>query len=160
MDDRELDYTLMNIQRYGGSTSSMLMTSAAMSMKLMVFLLRMAKKGLMSLKFSDNYQKFLGKTGGNFTVYNIPLSKDHAERLQENLEKIADLEDTLSGTKNPRRKTEIHKAIEKIKADMPEYAQQSSAALIFAPCQKSTAWTILCRWLWPIRISHYLKTGF
>lgn len=136
MEDRDMDYTLMNIQRYGGGMTSLLMTSTAMSMKLMVFLLRMAKKGLMSLKFSKDYERFLGKTGGNFAVYNIPLSKEHAERLQENLDKIADLEDTLAETKNPRRKTEIRKEIEKIKADMPEYEQLEKLGIDFCALPK------------------------
>lgn len=131
MDDRDLDYTLMNVQRYGGGVSSILMTSTAMSMKLMVFLLRMAKKGLMSLKYSNDYTKFLEKTGGNFAVYNIPLSKAHTEHFKENMEKIASLESSLAETKSPRKKAELRQQIKAVKADMPELLQLEKLGVDF-----------------------------
>lgn len=136
LDNRDFDYTLMDVQRYGGGISSLFMTSTTMSMKLMVFLLRMAKKGLMSLKYANDYQKFLEKTGGNFSVYNIPLSKEHTERLKDNMDKMADLEDSLKETKNPRKKAGLRKQIEAVKADMPEFAQLEKLGIDFCALPK------------------------
>lgn len=123
MDDRDLDYTMMNIQRYSGGTMSLVMLSTSMSVKLLTFLLRMAKKGLTSIKFADAYRDFMRKTEGDFTVYNIPLPQEHAEKLQENLEKVHELEAELEAAKNPLKKGSLRKEIARIEKDMPEIEQ-------------------------------------
>lgn len=123
MDNRDLEYTFMDIQRYSGGITHLLMASMQLQMKLLVFLYRMARKGLVSLKFATNYEKFLERSGGEHTIYNIPLSSRSAEKLKDNIDKITDLEAELENTKNPAHKTQIRKEIEKIKEDMPEIKQ-------------------------------------
>lgn len=123
MDNRDIEYTMMDVQRYGGTVMSFLMMGMQMEMKLLIFLMRMAKEGLLKLKYSTDMENFIKQTEGDFTLYNIPLSEDRAEMLANNMDRIADLEEELGVTKNPVRKNAIRKEIEAIKKDMPEFEQ-------------------------------------
>ncbi len=119
----DFDQVLMNIKSYGGSMTSLLIQSTTISVKLLVFLYRMARKQLVSYKFGTDYMNFLEKTGGKFTVYNIPLSEKHAMLFQEKLELIYELEDELVATKNPIKKSSLQKRIDGLRQEMPEIEQ-------------------------------------
>ncbi len=117
------DQVLMNIKSYGGSMSHLLIQSGVVSVRLMIYLLRMARKRLLSYKFGTDYMNFLEKTKGSFTVYNIPLSEEHALMLKDRLDQVYKLEEQLVTTKNPIKKASLQKRIDGIRQEMPEIEQ-------------------------------------
>ena len=117
--NREIDKVLMNINKTAGGVVSAALFSTAMTFKLVTFLLRMAKKGLASSGLVDTFKNFNQKTSGEFTVYNIPLSQDKAQKM-DNLNKL-NLE--LDNEKNPIKAASIRNNIKKLEKEIPELAQ-------------------------------------
>lgn len=121
MDDttKEFDQVMMNVQRYGGGVLMLTVLSARLSFKLLTYILRLAKKGLVSAGIADRFKDFSKKTEGSFTVYNIPLTKERAEDMQ----KLHDLELTLEKVTNPIKKSRIRNEIKSLQKNIPEIEQ-------------------------------------
>ncbi len=117
--DREVDSVLMNISKTSGGVVSALLFSATMSFKLVTFLMRMAKKGLVASGFTDAFKSFNDKTAGEYTVYNIPLTKDKAIKM----DKLNELNLELENEKNPIKAAEIRNEIKSVQNEIPEIAQ-------------------------------------
>lgn len=117
--DREVDQVLMNIKGSTGSIVSAYLFSARLTLQLLVFLMRMAKKGLVAAGFADNFKAFTQKTNGNYTVYNIPLSKEKAEKVKL----LGELELKLQKANNPLEKVSIRNEIKRLQNEIPELEQ-------------------------------------
>ncbi len=117
--DREFDQVLMNVRNSTGSIITASLLSARLSLQLVVYLMRLAKKGLLATGLADNFKAFSQLTEGKYTVYNIPLTGDGAA----NLAKLNELELTLQEEKNPLKKAGIRNEIKKLQKEMPEIAQ-------------------------------------
>lgn len=117
--DRDVDSVLMNINKTAGGVVSAMLFSATMTFKLVTFLLRMTKKGLVASGLTDAFKNFSEKTSGEYTVYNIPLSKEKAAKMKE-LNKL-NLE--LEKEKNPIKAASLRKEIKNIEKDIPEISQ-------------------------------------
>lgn len=117
--EREVDQVLMNIRNTSGSIVSVSVISARLSLQLMIFLLRLAKKGLVAAGMADQFKNFVAKTEGNYTVYNIPLSAERVEKLKE----INELELKLQDTNNPFAKAGIRNEIKELWKEIPEVEQ-------------------------------------
>lgn len=116
---REEDRVLMNISNTSGAVMSATLFSARMTFKLVTFLYRLAKKGMVALGAADKFKEFSNATGGRYTAYNIPLSDKHAKTMQE----LNKLELQLQGTKNPFAKVGLRRQIEKMKKSISELEQ-------------------------------------
>lgn len=117
--DREVDQVLMNVRNSAGSVVAVSLISARLSLKLLVFLMRLAKKGLLAAGLLDSFKSFTKLTEGKYTVYNIPLSKEGTAGLV----KMNQLELELQNEKNPVRKTKLRNDIKKLKNEIPELEQ-------------------------------------
>lgn len=117
--DREVDQVLMNVRNSAGSMISISLISARISYQLLVFLMRLAKKGMVAAGFADQFKNFTEKTEGNYTVYNIPLS---ANRIQ-NLKEINELELKVQNTNNPVVKSKLRNEIKQLRKEIPELEQ-------------------------------------
>lgn len=116
---REIDQVLMNINKTSGGIVSAALFSAAMSFKLITFLMRMAKKGLAASGLVDAFKNFNQKTSGEFTVYNIPLSQDKAWKM----DKLNKLSIELDKEKNPIKAASLRNDINKLEKEIPEVEQ-------------------------------------
>ena len=116
---REIDQVLMNINRTAGGVVSAALFSATMSFKLITFLMRMAKKGLAASGLVDAFKNFNQKTSGEFTVYNIPLSQEKAQKMY----KLNKLSLELDTEKNPIKAASLRNDIKKLEKEIPEIAQ-------------------------------------
>lgn len=130
--EREVDQVLMNIRNASGSIISVSVISARLSLQLMTFLLRMAKKGLVSAGFADEFKNFTVKTEGKYTVYNIPLSADRIE----NLKQINELELTLQETTNPVTKAKLRNEIKNLWKEFPELEQMEKLGINYCVLPK------------------------
>lgn len=120
MDDtREFDSVMMNIQRYGGGIASLTFLSARMSLKLLTYIMRLAKKGMVALGAADQFKNFSKNAEGKFTVYNIPLNKERAEIMNE----LNSLELKLQNESNSVKKAGIRNEIKKLQSKVPELEQ-------------------------------------
>lgn len=117
--EREVDQVLMNIRNMSGSITAVSLISARLSFKIVTFLLRLAKKGLVAAGFSDEFKNFIEKTEGNYTVYNIPVTAERVEKLQE----INSMELQLQDTKNPFTKAKLRNEIKELWKEIPELEQ-------------------------------------
>lgn len=117
--EREVDQVLMNIRNMSGSITTVSLISARLSFQILTFLLRLAKKGLVAAGFSDEFKNFIEKTEGNYTVYNIPLTAERVEKLQE----INSLELQLQDAKNPLVKAKLRNEIKELWKEIPEIEQ-------------------------------------
>lgn len=117
--DREINQVLMNVKGTSENVISVSLISARAAFRLLVFLMRLAKKGLVAAGISDGFKDFARRTGGNYTVYNVPLSAGKAERLKQ----IHALELKLQNTKSPAQKTALRNEIRKLYKEIPELAQ-------------------------------------
>lgn len=117
--DREVDQVLMNVRSSTKEVISISLISARITFKLLVFLMRLAKKGLLAAGMVDGFKAFTVKTNGNYTVYNIPLTKERVEKLKQ----IGELELKLENTKNPITKAGIRNEIKKLQEEIPELEQ-------------------------------------
>ena len=116
---REIDQVLMNINRTSGGIVSAALFSTALTFKLVTYLMRMAKKGLAASGLVDAFKNFNQKTSGQFTVYNIPLSQEKAQKMNT-LNKL-NLE--LDKEKNPIKAASLRSDIKKLEKEIPELAQ-------------------------------------
>ncbi len=118
-DSRDFDSVMMNIQRYGGGILSLAFMSARISFKLLTYVMRLAKKGMVAVGAADRFKDFSKNVEGNFTVYNVPLSKDRAETMKQ----LNELELKLQNESNAVKKTEIRNEIKKLQGKVPELEQ-------------------------------------
>lgn len=118
-DDREVDKILMNVRGTTGGIITASILSARITFKVLVFLLRMAKKGLVATGFADGFKKFTKQTEGNFSVYNIPLTADKAEKMVQ----LNELEIALENEKNPLKKRSLQMEIKNLQKELPELEQ-------------------------------------
>lgn len=117
--DREIDQVLMKVRGTTGSMISMSLFSARISFQLIVFLMRMAKKGLAAAGCADKFKSFMVETEGKYTIYNIPLRAGRAEKLKE----MNELELELEQTKHPLEKAVLRRELKKLQKEMPELEQ-------------------------------------
>lgn len=117
--NREVDSVLMNVRQTTGGIVSAMTFSARMSYKLVTFLLRLAKKGLLASGIADRFQDFHTKMGGDYTTYNIPLSQEKAQIVKE----MNKLELALENEKNPFVKSNLRKQLDKMENEIPEIKQ-------------------------------------
>ena len=118
-DDREVDKILMNVRGTTGGIITASILSARITFKVLVFLLRMAKKGLVATGFVDGFKEFTKQTEGNFSVYNIPLTADKAEKMVQ----LNELEIALENEKNPLKKRSLQMEIKNLQKELPELEQ-------------------------------------
>ena len=118
-DDREVDKILMNVRGTTGGIITASILSARITLAALVFLMRMAKKGLVAAGFADNFKEFMKQTEGNFTVYNIPLTADKAEKMV----RLNELELALEEEKNPMKKRNLQVEIRNLQKELPELEQ-------------------------------------
>ena len=118
-DDREVDKILMNVRGTTGGIITASILSARVTFKVLVFLLRMAKKGLVATGFADGFKEFTKQTEGNFSVYNIPLTADKAEKMVQ----LNELEIALENEKNPLKKRSLQMEIKNLQKELPELEQ-------------------------------------
>ena len=118
-DDREVDRILMNVRGTTGGIITASILSARITFKVLVFLLRMAKKGLVATGFADGFKEFTKRTEGNFSVYNIPLTADKAEKMVQ----LNELEIALENEKNPLKKRSLQMEIKNLQKELPELEQ-------------------------------------
>lgn len=118
-DDREVDKILMNVRGTTGGIITASILSARITFKVLVFLLRMAKKGLVATGFADGFKEFTKQTEGNFSVYNIPLTADKAEKMVQ----LNELEIVLENEKNPLKKRSLQMEIKNLQKELPELEQ-------------------------------------
>ncbi|MBO5259039.1 MAG: hypothetical protein J6B26_01495 [Agathobacter sp.] len=117
--DREIDQVLMNINKTAGGVVSAALFSVSMSFKLLQFLLRLAKKGMVATGLADSFKDFTVKTEGEFSVYNIPLNQERVKLVQQ----MNHLQLELQNEKNPIKAASIRNEIKKIEQEIPEIAQ-------------------------------------
>ena len=117
--DREVDQVLMNINRTSGGLVSAALFSVTVSFKLITFIARMAKKGLVASGLLDSFKNFTQKTAGEFTCYNIPLSEEKS-KMMDNLGK---LQIQLDKEKNPINAARIKIEIKNIEMEIPVLLQ-------------------------------------
>lgn len=117
--DRQVDQVLMNINKTAGGIVSAALFSAAMTFKLVTFLMRLAKKGLVASGLTDAFKNFNQKTSGEFTVYNIPLSMEKAAKM----DRLNKLNLELDQEKNPIKAAEIRNEIKNLEKELPELSQ-------------------------------------
>lgn len=117
--DRDIDQILMNVRQAGGGIVSLLVLSAQMEMKLLVFLSRMAEKALVSSGILGRYKTFMKKTEGKFHIYNIPVTAEQTK----NILRLQELETKLEQEKNPIAARSIRKEIGEIQKEIPELSQ-------------------------------------
>lgn len=118
-DDREVDKILMNVRGTTGGIITASILSARITFKVLVFLMRMVQKGLVATGFADGFKEFTKQTEGNFTVYNIPLTADKAEKMVQ----LNELELALEKEKNPLKKRNLQMEIKNLQKELPELDQ-------------------------------------
>lgn len=118
-EDREVDKILMNIRGTTGDIITASVLSARITFKVLVFLMRMAKKGLVAAGFVDGFKEFTKQTEGNFSVYNIPLTADKAEKMVQ----LNELELAMENEKNPLKKRSLQMEIKNLQKELPELEQ-------------------------------------
>lgn len=123
--DREINQVLMNIRGTTGSVISASLFSARITFQLLVFLMRLAKKGLVAAGFCDNFKKFMKDTEGKYTVYNIPVTADRAEKMKQ----MNGLELKLQNARNPKEKAELRREIKKLQEEIPELEQMQKLGI-------------------------------
>lgn len=116
--DREVDSVLMNVNRTADGVVRLMAFSSRMSFKMLTFLMRLAKQGMVAAGMADSLKAFTEKTGGAYTVYNVPLSDEKAVTL----EKISKLQLNLQNEKNPILKRKIQNEIKNLEKSIPELA--------------------------------------
>lgn len=129
--DREIDQVLMNIRNSTGGIVSIAIASGYMQMKMLTFLLRMAKKALIPKGYAESFKGFLQKSEGNYTVYNIPLSGDRIKSLQKLNKLEVQLEKETSPFKRAGIKRQIKNLNKKLKQDIPELEQLNRLGIDF-----------------------------
>lgn len=130
--DREIDSVMMNISRSGSSLIDVMVFSVKMSMAIATFLTRLAEKGLVASNISDSFKVFNKQSGGEFTVYNIPLSEEKAKTLME----MNQLELKLQNKKNPFLKISMRNEIKKMEDSIPELTQLTSSGISYCTLPK------------------------
>ena len=123
--DRDMDQVLMNIRGTATGMASAFLVSANLSLKMLVFFMRMAKKGLVAAGMTDRFKAFLERTEGNYTVYNIPMPK---ERVQV-LERMNALELELEAAKKPLEKRRLRNEAKDLQKQLPELEQLDKLGL-------------------------------
>lgn len=118
-EDREFDKVLMNIKGASGSVVALSLLSARATYYVVVFLMRMIKKGLLAAGVGNNFQSFVKATEGNYNIYNIPLSKERAQKLVW----LNELELQLQNEKNPIKKAALKNDIKNLQGSIPELGQ-------------------------------------
>ena len=118
-DERGFDQVMMNVRSTTGTVIASAMFTTKITLKLLTFLMRLAKKGLVATGFADRFKAFTKTTNGNYMVYNIPVTGER----KESLIKLNELELALQNTKNPAEKAQIRNSLKKITKQMPEIEQ-------------------------------------
>lgn len=117
--DREVENVLMNINRTSSGIITAALFSARMSFKILQFIWRLAKKGMVANGLKDKFTDFTQRTGGEFTVYNIPLAENKAKAITE----LNQLELKLQNEKNVFVKASLRNEIKKMESAIPELEQ-------------------------------------
>lgn len=117
--DRDINQVLMNIRGATGGIISTSLISARITFQLAVFLMRLAKKGMVAAGLADSFKDFIKTTEGKYVVYNIPLKAGRAEKLQQ----INELELKLQNARNPMEKAGLRNEIKRFQREMPELEQ-------------------------------------
>lgn len=130
--DREVDSVMMNINRTSSGIISAVTFSARMTFKLLSFIMRLAKKGLVAASLSDKFQNFIQKTNGEYSVYNIPLTAEKAATMQQ----MNKLELELQKINNPIKKASIRSELKKLEKEIPELAQLKELGIDFCALPK------------------------
>ncbi len=129
---REEDRVLMNISNTSGAVMNAALFSTRMTFKLVSFLFRLAKKGMVALGAADKFKEFSNATGGKYTAYNIPLNEKHAKTMQE----LGELELELENTKNPLDKIRLRREIEAKSRSIPEIEQLNKLGIKYCVLPK------------------------
>lgn len=117
--EREIDRVLLNITKAsGGIVAAALFTSAA-SLKLLVFLMRIAKKGLIASSMPEKFKDFAQKSSGDYTIYNIPLTEKNAVKMNQ----LNQMYMKLDKEKNPVKSMLLKTDIKELENSIPELNQ-------------------------------------
>lgn len=130
--DREMDQVLMNINKTAGGMVSAALFSVNMSFKLLQFLLRLAKKGMVASGLADSFKDFTVKTEGEFSVYNIPLNQERVKLVEQ----MNHLQLDLQNEKNPIKAASMRNEIKKIEQEIPEIKQLNDLGIQYCMLPK------------------------
>lgn len=130
--DREVDQVLMNINKTAGGVVSAALFSINISFKLLQFLYRLAKKGMVAGGLADAFKDFTLKTEGEFSVYNIPLSQERVNMVQ----RLDHLQLNLQNEKNPIKAVSLRNEIKKIEQEIPEIKQLNELGIQYCMLPK------------------------
>ncbi len=122
----------MNISNASGAVMSAALFSTKMTFKLITFLYRLAKKGLVALGAADKFKAFSNATGGKYTAYNIPVDAKHVQTMQ----KLNKLELELQNAKNPMEKISLRRQMENVKKSIPELEQLNKLGISYCMLPK------------------------
>ena len=117
--DREASQVLMNVRNASGSIISASLMSTRLTLMLGIYLMRLAKKGLIAAGLADAFKDFSKNAEGKFTVYNIPLSAEKAEKIT----KLNELELKLQNATKTKEKMDLRNEMKKLRSEIPELEQ-------------------------------------
>lgn len=130
--DREVDSVLMNINRSSAGIVTAATFTARMGFKLITYLMRLAKKGMVAASLCDRMKEFIQRTGGEYSVYNIPLTAEKAEILRQ----MNRLELSLQETNNPFDKRLLRSEIKKLEKQIPELEELKISGIDYCALPK------------------------
>ena len=116
---RDIDQVLMSIRNSSGTIMEVALFSANMSFRLLIYLMRLVKKGLVAASLGDRFKAFTKETGGKFTVYNIPISAERADKIS----RLNSIELKLQKERNPWKKRKLKRELKKLQGGLPELTQ-------------------------------------
>ena len=117
--DREFEQVLMSVKGATGGIVSASLITARLTFKLVVFLMRLVKKGILSTGFVNNFKSFAEATEGNYSIYNIPLTEEKAAVMRQ----LNELELKLETEKNPLKKRALELEKRNLQNQLPEIEQ-------------------------------------
>jgi len=129
MNARDVDYTMQGIRqdmREFSHTLDKALTLVLMGTratgKLLQFLMRLAKEGLISKGILSGATEFIKDTQGEYQIYNIPLS-------EESLKKIEELENRINQTTVPALRESYQKELDNVWKTLPEAKKLSNLGI-------------------------------
>lgn len=130
--DREYDQIMMNVRSNTGAFIAAAVFSGRLTFKLLTFIARMVKKGFVAAGFGDRFKDFTKSTNGNYSVYNVPVTGESAEKIK----RLNELELKLENEPNRLKKTGIRNEIKKLQKEIPEAVQLKKLGINFCVLPK------------------------
>ena len=117
--DREFEHVMMNIKGKTGSITQAIYASNLLKIKFIQFVARMAYKGYLSIKSRDNLTAFSKLSEGKYTIYNIPVTTEHANDIKRLEELNIKKQNEIDKGKLKEIQKDINVLTERINAESP-----------------------------------------